>query len=101
MFDLKCKRVDCNYNKNCNCTVKHLDINNDTSCDSYHKSDEKANLKIEDIEKIDQPAVRKNIEVDCYAKCLFNNNSICEANGITVQTCENKYCPNCCTFMPR
>lgn len=101
MYDLKCKRLDCEYNKNCNCTVKHLDIKNDTSCDTYQKSEDMEVGKIEDVEKITQPAMRKNIEVGCHADCLFNSNNICEANGITVQTCDNTYCPNCCTFMPK
>lgn len=98
MYDLKCKRQDCQYNKNWNCTVKNLEIKSDTSCETYTKSNE---AEVGEVEKIDQPAIRKNINVGCSAECLFNKDSICEANGITVQTCNNDYCPNCCTFMPK
>lgn len=98
MYDLKCKRMDCEYNKNCNCTVNDLKIDSDTSCGSYHKSNE---AEVGEVEKVGQPAVRKDIEVDCTANCLFNKDCICEANGITVQTCSDKTCPNCCTFMPK
>lgn len=98
MYDLKCKRQDCEYNKNWNCTVKNLEIKDDTSCNTYVKSNE---AEVGEVEKIDQPAIRKNINVDCKANCLFNKDSVCEANGITVQTETNITCPNCCTFMPK
>jgi len=102
MYDLKCKRLDCDYNKNCNCTVKHLEIKNDTSCETYHKSEKEIKTRnIEEIERVNQPAMRKNIQVGCHAECLFNTNYSCQANGITVQTCDNTYCPNCATFMPK
>ena len=97
MFDLKCKRQDCEYNKNCNCTKKNVEIKKDTSCSSYVRSE---NSETE-VEKIGQPAVRKNISVECSAKCLFSKDSSCEANGITVQTLDNRHCPNCCTYMPK
>ena len=98
MYDLKCKRQDCQHNKNCNCVIKYVEIKEDTSCDSFEKSNE---AEVGEIEKIDQPAIRKNITVECQADCIFNKNSICEANGITVQTENNEFCPNCCTFMPK
>ena len=101
MYDLKCKRLDCDYNKNWNCTVKHLEIKNDTSCETYQKSEKTQKQENEKVEKIEQPAIRKNIEVGCHAECLFYNNTHCSANGITVQTCDNTYCPNCATFMPK
>ena len=97
MYDLKCKRQDCEYNKNWNCSLKKLEIKQDTSCDRYRKTEK----DIENEEKINQPAIRKNIKVECGANCLFNKDSNCEANGITVQTNNNISCPNCCTFMPK
>lgn len=99
MYDLKCKRMDCEYNKNCNCTVDDLKIASDTSCNSYQKSNEAEVGEVERV--IEQPAIRKDTDVACKADCLFNKDYSCEANGITVQTCDNKYCPNCCTYMPK
>jgi hypothetical protein len=56
---------------------------------------------VENTEKVSQPPIRKNIEVLCGADCLFNHNKHCSANGITVQTCDNVACPNCCTYQPK
>lgn len=95
MFDVKCKRYKCVFNKNCNCTADKLNIKADTECLTYKPSNE---AEVGEIEKVDQPAIRKNINVDCKAKCLFNKEYKCIANGITVQTCKNISNPNCCTF---
>ena len=101
MFDLKCKRKGCSYNKNCNCTAKKVDVKQDTGCDTYFASNEAEIGEVENTEKVSQPPIRKDIEVSCKADCLFNHNSICSANGITVQTCDNISCPNCCTYQPK
>ena len=101
MFDLKCKRKGCSYNKNCNCTAKSIDIKEDTGCNTYFPSNEKEIGEVENTAKVTQPPVRKDIEVSCSADCLFNHNEICSANGITVQTCNNVACPNCCTYQPK
>jgi hypothetical protein len=97
MFDLKCKRKGCVYNKNCNCTAKKVEVTKNTSCQTYEPSNE---AEVGEVEKVGQPPIRKNIEVDCKAECIFNENQVCTANGITVQTCKDKTCPICCTFEP-
>ena len=98
MYDLKCKRRNCVYNKNCNCTANDVEVKNDTSCKTYEASNE---AEIGEIEKIGQPPIRKDIGVGCKADCLFNQNSVCTANGITVQTLDNVTRPNCCTYQPK
>lgn len=100
MFDLKCKRKGCEFNKNCNCTAKTVEVKQDTSCKTYKPSIKNLNQE----EKIGQPPIRKNIKVDCKAECIFNQNNHCAANGITVQTCNNvsgENQPNCCTYQPQ
>ena len=98
MYDLKCKRKGCEFNKNSNCTAKIVEVNNKTNCNTYVPSHEN---KENEVSKIGQPPIRKDIEVDCKADCIFNENNICSANGITVQTTSDKTCPNCCTYMPK
>lgn len=98
MFDIKCKRVGCLYNKNQNCTAKEVKVTKDTSCKTYNPSDEN---EVGAVEKVDQPPIRKDIAVECNADCLFNHENKCDANGITVQTCDNVTCPNCCTYLPK
>ena len=95
MFDIKCKRKGCVHNKNLNCTADKLSVKSNTECKTYKPSNE---AEVGEIEKVDQPAIRKNIDVFCDAKCLFNTQHKCCANGIAIQTCENISCPNCCTF---
>ena len=98
MFDLKCKRKGCVYNKNCNCTAKNVEVKEDTSCKTYEPSNE---AEVGEVEKVGQPPIRKDIDVECKADCIFNKMDVCTANGITVQTCENIACPNCCTYIPK
>lgn len=95
MFDLKCKRQNCVYNSNCNCTAKNVKVGADTDCETYVQD---KNKKAEEIDEIQQVAYRKNINVACDANCLFNKKHICKANGISVMT--NDDSPECCTFMP-
>lgn len=95
MFDLKCKRVGCVYNEDCNCTAKNVKVGKMTECETYKPSG-----KVEKVEdKIPQPPTRKNIKVACDACCLFNKECCCTANGISVMT--NNCQPECCTFMPK
>ena len=99
MYDLKCKRQGCTYNKNCNCTAKQIEVTKNTECKTYQPSE---TMKHQE-EKIGQPPIRKDIKVGCHAECLFNKEEKCIANGITVQTCNSALgepCPICCTFMP-
>ena len=95
MFDLKCKRQDCVYNKNCNCDAKNVDVARSTECKTYEPSKTKKKQK----DEIKQTPTRKNTAVDCEAKCIFNDKCICKANGITVMTNDQK--PECASFMPR
>lgn len=98
MYDLKCKRKGCVHNKNCNCTANIVEVKSDTGCKTFAPSNE---AEIGEVEKVGQPAIRKDIEVACHADCIFNSNSVCTANGITVQTCDNITEPNCCTYQPK
>ena len=103
MFDLKCKRVGCKFNESCNCTAKTVQVTHATKCETYEPSEnhEKAHENIENIENSTRAPIRKNIDVGCSADCIFNENEKCSANGITVQTGNDKTCPNCMTFMPK
>ena len=95
MFNIKCKREKCVFNKNLNCTAKEIKVTKNTDCKTYQPSNE---AEVGEIEKVGQPPIRKDISVTCDAKCLFNSSHECAANGITIQTCNNKSCPSCCTF---
>ena len=95
MFDLKCKRQGCIYNENCNCTAQNINVGKATECLSYKD----CGFEKQEKDKISQTAARRNTNVTCNAKCLFNDKEICKANGITIMTSDSK--PRCCTFMPK
>lgn len=99
MYDLKCKRQGCSHNKNCNCTAKKVEVTKDAECKTFEPSPTMQKQE----EKIGQPPIRKDIKVGCHAECIFNHDSTCSANGITIQTCkttDGSACPTCCTFQP-
>ena len=35
MFDLKCKRQGCKFNKSCNCTAHGINVGRETECKTY------------------------------------------------------------------
>lgn len=96
MVDLKCKRADCTHNTNCNCTINNLKINKDTDCTCYKQDNSKP---ISHTDEIPQPLTRNNTEVECDAQCIFNSESHCKANGITVCTECGNVC--CSSYMPK
>ncbi len=96
MFDLKCKREGCTYNKNCRCSAKHITIEKVANCQSYTPSED---YKKTEKSTITQKALRTNTIVDCkVAGCLFNHGGSCIANGITVATKTNTNEPECLTI---
>lgn len=98
MFDIKCKRIDCEFNKDCFCSSKNLEVSKSTECKTYKPTSENP-VSVES--KLGQPPIRKNILVSCKATCLFNSKQVCKANGISVLTLKNENCPNCCTYKPK
>lgn len=95
MFDLKCKRQSCKYNKNCNCTAHRIEVDKQTACTTYKD----CGVKKTEKDEIKQSPTRKNITVKCNANCLFNESCDCKANGISVLTNDKQ--PECSTFMPK
>lgn len=96
MYDLKCKREGCTYNKNCCCTAKEITIDKVAECKSYDPSPD---YHKKEKSKLSQRAVKSNTCVNCKAvACVFNNECKCIANGITVATIYNNNCPECCTI---
>lgn len=95
MFDLKCKREGCSFNKNCCCSAKEISVSKTAECKSYTPSED---YHKQEHSKLKQKAIRANTTVDCYATgCIFNSDCKCIANGITVATLTHN-CPECCTI---
>ena len=97
MVDLKCEKTNCIHNKNCNCSAKLISVDKQTYCNSYREAHNKNTSEM--ANEIAQPLVRNNTDVNCDAKCVFNDSGICKANGISVTT--TNFDPECSTFLPR
>lgn len=98
MVDLKCKLINCAFNKNSNCTAKEISVAPNADCKSYTPQ----NVTATEKDQLPMPLVRSNIDVNCRAECLFRKQGKCIANGITV--CDetgSKNAASCSTFMPR
>lgn len=95
MYDLKCKREGCEFNKNCCCSAKEITIGKNAECKSYKASED---YHKKEKSKLKQKALRNNTYVNCNASgCIFNSDLTCIANGISVATLVNN-CPECCTI---
>jgi len=95
-MDIKCKKTDCKYNKGCCCTARNVKVGHQVDCETYEFSEQQAkNLNqetaknmFEVAEPLNPHVANKEVKIACDARCLFNKNGICSANGITVL--ENK-----------
>ena len=91
-MDLKCKKLNCIYNKQYACTAKGILVKPNLDCKTFEPLVEVPPEQQEDVSKdiftqkanIHPYRHHKNVNVTCKAKCLFNNNGQCVANGITV-----------------
>lgn len=105
-MDIRCKKCDCKHNRGCCCQANKIKIGRGVDCETYVKDEERAkNLKqqagqsmFEVSASLEKQALNKNTKIICNAKCLFNNNGICYANGVTVLEDDySKNIPYCAT----
>ena len=103
-MDLRCRKTNCIYNNNLTCNAKTVKISDKTVCMDYKLEKKKKN---EDFSKMiftkNTPKIAdykhlKDMCLKCDAKCLFNRNTQCIANGITVNPSQSDI-PKCMTFM--
>ncbi len=100
-MDIRCRKTGCKFNNKYTCTAKGILIKKNIECSHY----EKGNTPVDKTKYIfsDNPpeyAPQRDsatIEIDCKARCLFNDNGKCVANGITLNDIKEK--PLCVTFL--
>ena len=91
-MDLKCRKTICKHNNKYACMAKEILVDRCTNCDTYEKDPKKQGEHLQDVSKTmfeaapDLHPYRHNNEckINCNAKCLFNKNGLCQANGITM-----------------
>ena len=102
-MDLRCRKTNCKYNKNLTCLATQISITEKSVCNSFKEDKTKEEIDFSSLifsktpPKIADYKHIKNACLTCKAKCLFNKNYNCIANGITVNA-PNKT-PICITFM--
>ncbi len=104
-MDIKCKKCECVHNKSCCCTAGKIKVGNMVDCETYEYSEAKAqDLKQQtaknmfEIGSLNPHVSNKEATILCDAKCLFNHNGKCKANGITVLESSSKsQTPVCAT----
>ena len=97
-MDLKCRKTTCKYNNYYTCTAKSIAVQTDLLCDSFEND---ATKKVRDTSRCmfeEAPTYaphreKKSMRVACAAKCLFNEQGVCVANGLTINSInENPLC---------
>ena len=100
MKDLKCGLRDCKHNKGYSCCAKKIQVDNFTDCLTYEKSPEKKKVMFEAAGDFVAANYSVDTAVGCTAKCIFNRDDKCKANGITVMgAAEEQAC--CMTFVKK
>ena len=106
-MDLKCKKLNCKNNDRYSCMKEKICVSRSAECDSYEIIQELDDGQMQDASKDmfetapDYHPYRhkKDVEIECGADCLFNQNTKCRANGISV--CDLSKCALCTTFIKK
>jgi len=87
-MDVKCRKTSCIYNDNFNCTAKKVNIDEKSNCDTFckgGKGEDKSKEMFEVAPEYANSQHIRNKDLCCKCDyCLFNKESKCQANGITV-----------------
>ena len=95
-MDIRCRKTSCRFNDRQTCQAKEILVGEDVDCETFERGDEEK----EDISKSifrDTPDFArqrdvKTMKIGCKADCIFNEDGLCTANGITVNSLKEPYC---------
>lgn len=101
-MDLKCRKTTCKYNSYYTCRAKNIAIANELSCRSFVLDPTKqvkdtSRCLFEEVPIYAPYREKKTMRVACSAKCLFNEQGVCVANGLTVNSINDN--PICITHI--
>lgn len=101
-MDLKCRKTTCKYNNYYTCTARNIAIADKLECNSFVLDASKqvkdtSRCMFEEAPKYAPHREKKHMRVACSAKCLFNEQGVCVANGLTVNSINDK--PYCITYI--
>ena len=101
-MDLKCRKARCKYNNHYACMARKICIGKEMTCQTHEDEPQKevpdtSRCMFEEAPKYAPQREKRKMQISCMAKCLFNQEGICIANGITVNSLKN--CPYCITYI--
>lgn len=101
-MDLKCRKTNCKYNNYYTCMAHNISIANKLSCETFDLDEAKetkdtSRCMFEEAPTYAPHREKKHLRVACAAKCLFNEQGVCVANGLTINPISE--CPLCMTFI--
>ena len=100
-MDITCRKTNCKHNDKLTCVAHGITISDGLSCLQFEKGDKgkdfSRNIFDEDTPNVAPYRHTKKLALKCNAKCLFNREHCCIANGITVNPI--KEVPKCTTFL--
>lgn len=103
-MDLRCRKTTCKFNKDLTCMAKSVGITQKLICKTFEldKGKEEQDFSklifSENPPKIADYRHLRDVCLKCNAKCLFNNEGCCLANGITINASLQKE-PKCMTYL--
>lgn len=106
-MNIRCRKVDCIYNKSATCHAEDVTVFRCAACGTYKEDrDKKKMLKdnpaIFELAEELTPTIPNNIPLSCRAGiCLFNRSGRCTANGIAVIDNDERGRADCATFIER
>lgn len=102
-MDIRCRKTRCKFNNKYACMAKEILVKKNCECEKFVLEE---NKPVEDKTKkifSDNPPEyaiqrdRSKLDIVCRAHCLFNDNGVCVANGISLNEIKEK--PLCTTFL--
>ena len=103
-MDLRCRKTTCKFNKDLTCMAKSVGITQKLVCKTFEldkgkeEQDFSKPIFSENPPKIADYRHLRDVCLKCNAKCLFNNEGCCLANGITINASLQKE-PKCMTYL--
>lgn len=89
-MDIRCRKTNCRFNDKLTCRAHNIDISQKLICRDYQYMETKGkDFSKKIFEGNEPPSIapyrhNKNLMLTCSAKCLFNKEGKCIANGITI-----------------
>lgn len=101
-MDLKCRKTTCKYNNYFSCRARNISVNTTLDCNSYEYDPNKSVrdtscCMFDEAPKYAPHRAKKHMRVTCAAKCIFNEQGTCIANGLTINSIAE--CPKCMTYL--